>query len=51
MGRVCSMYGGKARFIQGIGGGELLERGHLDDLGVDGMIALKCIFKKLDGGH
>jgi len=30
--------------------GELLERGHLDDLGVDGRVALKCIFKKLDGG-
>jgi hypothetical protein len=30
--------------------GELIERGHWNDLGVDEMIILKCIFKKWDGG-
>ena len=29
--------------------GYLKERGHLEDLVVDGRILLKCIFKKRDG--
>ena len=31
--------------------GNLRERGHLEDLGVDGRVISKCIFKKWDGEH
>jgi len=30
--------------------GNLIERGLLEDTGVDGRIILKCIFRKWDGG-
>ena len=29
--------------------GNLVERNHLDNVGVDGMIIVNCIFKKKDG--
>jgi hypothetical protein len=36
-----SMHGRQVRCIQGFGGGDLMERDHLEDLGVDGWIILK----------
>jgi len=36
--------------IQDFGGGTRKERDHLQDLGVDKWILLKCIVKKYDGG-
>ena len=30
--------------------GNLRERDHLEDSGVDGRIVLRCIFRNLDGG-
>jgi hypothetical protein len=33
--------------IQGFGGGNLRERNHLEDPGVDGRIILSCIFKEV----
>ena len=38
MGGACSAYGGEERLIQGFGGGNLKERDHLGDPGVDGRI-------------
>ena len=49
MGRACSVYGGEKRHIQGYGG-EMRERDHLGDLGIDGRIILRLIFRKWDVG-
>jgi len=46
MGGACSAYGGEERRIQGILGGNLKESDHLGDLGVDGRIILRLIFRK-----
>ena len=47
MGKACSTYGrGAYRFLLG----NLRERGHFEDLGIDGRIILKCILQKWDGG-
>jgi len=52
MGRACSTYGeGKGEVHTGFWWGNLTERGHLEDLDIDGRTIIKWIFKKLDGGH
>jgi hypothetical protein len=51
MGRACSMYGGEGRHLQGFGGeGNLRERDHLEDPGIEGRVILRCIFRNWDGG-
>jgi hypothetical protein len=51
MGEACSTYGGKREVHIGFWWGDLREGDHLGDLGVDGSIILKWIFKKWDVGH
>jgi len=45
-GTACSTYGGEERCIQGFWWGNLRERDHLGDPGVDGKIILRWIFRK-----
>ena len=50
-GWTCGTHGKQERCIQDFdAGGHLSEKDHLEDLGLDGKITIKCIFKKWDGG-
>jgi len=49
MGGVSSEYGGE--LYTGLWWGNLRERDHLEDSGVDGRIILSWIFRKWDEGH
>ena len=50
MGGACVMYWRKETCIHGFGGGDLRDRGHLEDLGIDGRITAKWIFQVRWGG-
>jgi hypothetical protein len=41
---------GNGGLLTGFWLGDLRKRRHLEDLGKDGRIILKCVFKKYDGG-
>ena len=49
MGGSCSTYAGEGYTV--FGGGNLRERGHLEDLGVDVRIILRWIFGAWDGAR
>ena len=50
MGGACSANVGRAEAYTGFWWGNLRERGHMGDPGVDGRIILRWIFRKYDGG-
>jgi hypothetical protein len=49
MGGTCSSYGGREGYT-GFWCGNLMERDHFEDAGVDGKIILRRIFRKEDVG-
>jgi hypothetical protein len=49
VGRACSVYGGKGEMHTGFWWKNLGGRDHMEDLGIDGRILLKWIFRKWDG--
>jgi hypothetical protein len=50
MGGACTMYGGEGEVYTEFWWGNLGERDHLWDPGIDGIIILIWIFRKWDGG-
>ena len=50
MGGACSTYEGRGELHRGLWWGNLRERDHLEDLGIDGRIILRWIFRKWDVG-
>ena len=48
MGGACSTYGGRGEAYTRFWWGNLRERDHLGDPGIDGRIILRWIFRKLD---
>jgi len=50
MGGACSAYGGRAEAYTAFWWGNLSERVHLGDPGVDGRMTLRWIFRKWDVG-
>jgi hypothetical protein len=48
MGGECSTYGVDEKPIQGFGGGNVRERDHLEDPGVDGRIIIKIYLQEVD---
>jgi len=50
MGGACSTYGGRREAYTGFWWGNLRERDHLGDPGVDGRKILRWIFRKWDVG-
>jgi hypothetical protein len=50
MGGACSAYGGSGEAYSGFWWGNLRERDHFGDPGVDGRIILRCIFRKWNVG-
>ena len=50
MGQACSTYGGEEWRIQDFGWGNLREKDHLEDPGVNGRKILRRIFRKWDVG-
>jgi hypothetical protein len=51
MGRTCGAYGGGKKGAQGVGAGNLRERGRWGDPDVDGRVILRWMFRKLEGGR
>jgi hypothetical protein len=49
MGGACSTYG-EEKSAYRVLVGNLKEKDHFEDLGVDGRVILNCIFKNWDGG-
>jgi len=46
MGWACGTYGRQERCLQSFGGGDLKERGHLEDQGLDWRVTLQLTLKK-----